>query len=198
MCFPKRLVWLFVMCVPMLFMSCKGSSPKLVKRQELKFTVDSTKLGDEVTFGGIAFRIPKGWLPADSTMLFTLKKVAGGEFGRFQIVPQAVFQDPATGAFVKVSLFAKQMAAGQTFVNWGRQYVDEFHSTHRKISMSEDWIGLSGMPAVLLSFGDTQTAQLKLAVEGPPPSELSFSIPTDSYIIQKRSIESSIGSVRKL
>lgn len=194
----KHLLWLICGAAILLILGCKGQETKTVVRRELKYTVDSSKIGDGYSTGGITFRAPQGWKAADSVMIAILRKAADREISQFKVIPQTVFQDSLTGAFLKVSLFANAIPSGQSFTAWGRQFVDDFRATRRNLNMSEDWLALGGLPAVQLSYSDAQQVYLKFGIEGNPPIELDFAVPLDSWKNLTGYVESSVGSIHKL
>jgi hypothetical protein len=194
----KHLLWIICGAATLLIFGCKGQETKTVARRELKYTVDSTKIGDECSLGGITFRAPHGWKAADSVMISILRKAADRDASPFKAIPQTVYQDSSTGAFLKVSLLATAIPTGQSFTAWGRQFVDDFRATRRNMNMSEDWLALGGLPAVQLTYSDAQQVYLKFGIEGNPPIELDFAVPIDTWKSMTGYVESSVGSIHKL
>jgi hypothetical protein len=195
--FAKHLLWLVCLLVSICLLSCKEQGPKVVAKRELKYVLDTTKVGSEIGIGSVACKIPKGWGAADSLMIATLRKAASMDSSDFCTVPQAVYQDPASGAFLKASLFARSIPSVQNFTTWGRRYVDQFHAAHRDLNMSEDWLTIGGLPVVQIMYSDDRQVHLKLAIEGNPPVGLEYTVPRDSWQGLTKFIESSVGSIRK-
>lgn len=181
----------------MAFFGCRGTQSSHGPYREFEFAVDSTRLGESVHIGDIVFRVPKGWVPADSSVMEQVRKAAHKDTSRFPAEPKNVFIDLTTGSVLLCTTFPNRPEAALGFTGWGRQYVDTYRGARTGMEIQEEWLLLGGVHAVQIMLMDTQRVQFKFLIESEPVVGLDFSVPRPAWQGQARTVESSLGTIEK-
>lgn len=181
----------------LLLVSCRGSGEAPSPYRQFTFTVDSARLGEEVSFAGITLRAPRGWDRADSTAMVRIREAAAQDTGRFAVVPEAAFVNPVSNALLFVVTFAGGATSTDGFTGWARRFVDVFGADKPQNTIREEWLLLGGCPAVQLLIQDSMRVQFKFLLDGKVPVGLDFSVPRGAWEGEVRSVESSLGTIRR-
>jgi hypothetical protein len=181
----------------LLLVSCRGSGEAPSPYRQLTFTVDSSRLGEEVSVAGIAFQAPRGWERADSAAMVRIREAAAQDTGRFAVVPEAVFVNPISNALLFVVTFAGGATTTDGFTGWARRFVDVFSADKPQGTVREEWLLLGDCPAVQLLIQDSVRVQFKFLLDAKVPVGLDFSVPRSAWEEEVRAVESSLGTIRK-
>ncbi len=166
--------------------------------EELEFTVDTTKLGDSARAGGIAFRVPKGWVPLEGDMFETLVSVAARDTSELGLAPVSAFRREGGGPLLLVSTFSKAVDLGANFIPWAGEVARVYRSQRGEAKFSEAWLSLGGVEALQIMGISESLVHLKIILHADEPVSLDYTVPRATWADEARAVESSLGSIRKI
>ncbi|MCB9357671.1 MAG: hypothetical protein H6505_03770 [Calditrichaeota bacterium] len=176
----------------------KKTEPKSDAFEELEFTVDSTKLGDSLSIGGVKLRAPAEWAPLDSETFETLTNVAARDTSKLGLTPVMAYRKPGGGPLLLVSTFAQPVDLGVSFIPWAGQVADVYRKQRPDAQFSEAWLSLGGVEALQIMGIGEKLVHLKLILHGDQPVSLDYTVPRTTWKDDVEYVESSLGSIRKI
>lgn len=197
---PLRIILFLLILLSPALISCSGSGktpPPDPVFEALDFEIDSTRLGDVIEIGGLTLRAPLEWYPANESTMETMRRTVAQDTSRFRLAPRAVFIHPA-GSILIASEFEKGTGTDYPFANWAIEVAEAYKSSRRESSISEAWLSISGIEALQLYAADSTTVHFKVLLRGEKPVSLDYTVPRRDWDSRVRSVESSLGTVRRL
>jgi hypothetical protein len=196
--FSKHFACLLWAAALILAVSCRGSgnSPSSPFR-EFVFTVDSTRLGSAVSVGPFRLRAPVGWEAADSGLLVQVQEHLAQDTSRLAARPVLLYLNHSTQSVFLGVIFRAGPTADEGFVGWARRFVETTRSANPNATVEEEWLLIGQVRAVQLYTVDSLRVQFKFLLDAPTPVGLDFSVPRPAWEYEVRSIESSLGTLRK-
>jgi hypothetical protein len=192
-----RILMLVIAALVLVLIGCRKSEPAHGPFREFAFTVDSTRLGTQTGVAGITFRVPRGWMAADSSILARVRQIASDDTSEFSVDPQNVFIGSDIGGILIATTYRVKPAAAEGFTGWTHRYLKAYRAAHPEINLQEEWLLLSNAHAVQLMAMDTLRVQFKFLIESDPVVSLDFSVPRTAWEKEVRAVESSLGTIRK-
>jgi hypothetical protein len=184
--------------VLVLAVSCRGSGGSNGPFREMEFAVDSSRLGDPIQIEGLFVQVPAGWDEADSALMAAVRQaVAGQASGDHPPEFHTVRIQPETGGVLVATSFPEGPRTMDDFVSWARSFVEEYRATRPEVPVEEDWLKIGGMAAVQIYQADSLRIQFKYLIGADVPVGLDYSVPRATWEREVRSVESSLGSIRK-
>ncbi|MBU0507828.1 hypothetical protein KKH27_03180 [bacterium] len=181
-----------------LAVSCRGSGGSDGPFRELEFAVDSSRLGDPIHVKGLVVHAPAGWDEADSTLLVAVRQAVVGQASENRLPEfHTVRIQPETGGVLVITSFPKDPRTTGDFVTWARSFVEEYRRARSEVPVEEDWLKIGGMAAVQIYQADSLRIQFKYLIAADLPVGLDYSVPRAAWEKEVRSVESSLGSIRK-
>lgn len=175
---------------------CRGKSSWHGPFREYAFTIDSSRLGGQTEVAGVTFRVPRGWIVADAGIMEKVQEAARQDTSDFPVEPRGVYISQAGGVLVATTYNWKP-AAAEGFTGWMRRYLKTYRSARPQVDIQEEWLLLGDLHAVQLMAMDTLRVQFKFLIESDPVVSLDYSVPRAAWEKEVRSVESSLGTVRK-
>ncbi len=166
--------------------------------ERLEFTVDSSKLGTKISVGGVALYAPKGWEAVDSSSMVQLVGIAARDTSEMRLRPEWAFKTEGGGPMLLVSRFPRATRLGPNFVPWAGEVAKVYREQRPEARVEEQWMSVSGVEALQLYSQSAQLIHLKILLSAEGPGSLDYTVPATMWPNQVRSVESSLGSLRKV
>jgi hypothetical protein len=175
-----------------LSLSCKDSRGGEAFR-EFRVKVDTTRLGAWFSAGPVALRVPRNWTAADSTERDRVRHRLSPDSGS-AVMLSLVLRNTRTGSLMAV---AAGNGAEASFERWTTERRADFQALHRDGSISEARFKVSGMPLLQLFAAESGQVPFRLLPDAQPRTTIEFFIPQDALGEDLRTVESSMGTIRK-
>lgn len=166
--------------------------------EPLEFRVDSLRLGDSLEVGGLSLSVPKSWVAVDSGTLAKLTNVAQRDTSKLALQPFMAYKHEQGGPMLLVSKFPRAVALGAQFIPWAGEVTKVYREQRPDVLVQEQWMSLGGVEALQLYSRSAQLVHLKIILHGDEPVGLDYTVPLDKWDDEVHSVESSLGSIRKV
>ncbi len=186
-----------ITCTLSLTLSCRSSGQAPGPYQKLDFSVDSTRLGEAVAVGEMTLQAPRDWQRADSTLMSHIHQGMPGDTSRLGVSLEEAFVNAKNGAVLLVTSFANEDIQKEGFVDWARRFAENFYAANPYADTREEWLLLGDIPAVQLYAADSLRVQFKFLLDLKTPMGLDYSVPLGVWTEVAKSVESSLGTIRK-
>jgi hypothetical protein len=190
-----RSLGLFIVLLTVL--SCGGIGRVPGPFRDFSFRVDSVLLGEYLTLQDVKLRVPARWSAAEPEAMAAIQQAALRDTERFALAPIHVFHD-SLGAVLVLSRFRHYTDSLVNFAGFARQYETEFRRSHSNPEAAVEWLTLSEIPAVQFYTSDSLRVQFMFLLSSDPPLNLAVSVPRRSWRDEVRSVESMLGTVRRI
>lgn len=97
-----------------------------------------------------------------------------------------------------VSRFPKAAKLGPNFVPWAGEVAKVYREQRPESRVEEQWMSVSGVEALQLYSQSAQLIHLKILLNADEPVSLDYTVPAATWPNLARSVESSLGSLRKV
>jgi hypothetical protein len=178
-------------------LSCRSSGQMPDLYQELTFSVDSTRLGETVAIGGMVFHAPRSWERIDSSTVSHIRQAVSGDTNQSGVALEGVFVNSTNGAVLVVTSFDRKTTEPEEFAKLAYRFAETFGGSTSKPGPREERLLLSDIPAVQLYATDSLRVQFKFLLDLKIPIGLDYSVPRVAWSQEVRSVESSLGSIRR-
>ena len=142
--------------------------------------------------------VPKHWLAVDSGTLAKLSSVAQRDTSKLALQPFMAYKHEQGGPMLLVSKFPRAVALDAQFIPWAGEVTRVYREQRPDVLVQEQWMSLSGVEALQLYSRSPQLVHLKIILHADEPVGLDFTVPLDKWEDEVHSIESSLGSIRKV
>ncbi|MBI5060256.1 hypothetical protein HZB60_10815 [candidate division KSB1 bacterium] len=159
----------------------------------MEFAVDSTRLGVGVTEGQVTLLAPAGWPLADSATTGRIRSAVAGDTSRFRFEVSSAYIDGVGGA----ALIVKRFAEVPNFLPWARDLVAELRSVRSGQDIREEWLLFGDLAGVQVYAADSTRVQFSILLDTRPITGLDYIVPRAHWEHQVRSVESSLGTIRR-
>lgn len=194
-----RIVWIIVAAILLVAACSKEKKPAQDGVfEELVFVVDSSKLGEAITVGGLHFNVPVQWMPVDSEIMGKLMGVAKRDSSELQLQPEFAFKHQEGGPMLLVSTFPKAVHLGSGFIPWAGEVASAYRRSRPDVVVQEQWMSLGGVEALQLYGQSGQLVHVKVILNSDQPVSLDYTVPVPIWPQQVRAVESSLGTLRKV
>lgn len=166
--------------------------------EPLEFRVDSARLGDSLSIGGLHLSVPLHWFAVDSGTLAKLTNVALRDTSKLALQPFMAFKHEQGGPMLLVSKFPRAVALDAQFIPWAGEVTKVYREQRPDVLVQEQWMSLGGVEALQLYSRSAQLVHLKIILHGDEPVGLDYTVPLDRWEDEVHSVESSLGSIRKV
>lgn len=166
--------------------------------EELEFRVDSLRLGASTEIGGIKFSVPKDWLLVDDDTMKKLTDVAKRDTSEMALAPVQAYKREGGGPMLLVSKFPRSIDLGARFIPWAGEVAKVYREQRPDILVQEQWMSLGGVEALQLVSRSPQLVHLKVILHADEPVSLDYTVPLNKWDDEVHSVESSLGSLRKV
>ncbi|MDD5089152.1 MAG: hypothetical protein PHI18_10205 [bacterium] len=179
--------------------ACRNTESGENAFRELEFRVDSTRLGNPISRGGLVFCPPAGWEEADSAVMSAVRErlsdqTADDLLGELDLI----YIHPTNGAVLIVTTLDTGTGGVGDFARWARRFVERYHAASPEVPVDEDWLRIGGVPAVQMYRADSARVLFKYLLLGDDLIGLDYSVPRTAWADELRAVESSVGTVRKV
>jgi hypothetical protein len=186
-------LWAWLMLTGLGSVSCSGSSAPPGPYRAMQFSVDSARLGPAVELSQVALSLPVGWQPADSATTAMLKRALEQDTSRFRFVVSRAWLDLVGGS----ALIGRQFAVDEEFLPWARDLIAQLRQSNTTRDLREEWMLFSGIPGVQIYAADSARVQFVIVLDTHPRIGLDYMVPRGNWEQQVRSVESSLGTIRR-
>lgn len=166
--------------------------------EELEFRVDSLRLGERTEVGGLSLSVPKDWLLVDDDTMTKLTDVAKRDTSQMALAPTQAFKREGGGPMLLISKFPRAIDLGRGFIPWAGEVAKVYREQRPDILVQEQWMSLGGVEALQLISRSPQLVHLKIILHADEPVSLDYTVPLNKWDEEVHSIESSLGSIRKV
>lgn len=166
--------------------------------EELEFRVDSLRLGENAEVGGISLRVPKDWVLIDDETMTKLTDVAKRDTSQMALAPVKAYRRAGGGPMLLISKFPKAIDLGAGFIPWAGEVAKVYRVQRPDILVQEQWMSLGGVEALQLISRSPQLVHLKVILHADEPVSLDYTVPLNKWDEEVHSVESSLGSIRKV
>ncbi|MDA3813107.1 MAG: hypothetical protein PF570_02520 [Candidatus Cloacimonetes bacterium] len=166
---------------------------------DVTFSVDQSLLSEEYICSdiGISFYPPTGWERISSGLMtaITEKLKASQDTTGVTILPLDVFMDKEKSATCFISIFISEFPADETRKN----YLNEIRIKNQDLSINEGTFAHNELDFYQLTFtkDDLITVKLIAANNEQKVFMIDYAVPSKYYEEELRTIESSIGTIKK-
>jgi len=165
--------------------------------QKLTFSVDSTRLGEAVAVGEIVFRVPRSWERLDSSTVSNIQKTAMGDTNRSGVTLEGVFVNDSDGAVLVLTSFSRKTTEEKEFTELAFRFAETFEGANHQDTPREERLLLGDIPTVQFYAADSLRVHFKFLLDVRAPIGLDYSVPRSAWPQEVRSVESSLGTIRR-
>lgn len=177
-----------------------GCGKEETKHADITFNVNETLLSSMKLFPeiNISFKPPVNWKEIDKEMLNKIQNriTETKDSTELNPLPIKIFMDMERSCTCFVSLFNSTLLANDLMEN----YLNDFRSDNHEVSLSEGSFSHSGIDFHQIIFSKENNITIKLISTNVDQQVfmVDYVVPSKYYEEELRSIESSIGSIKKI
>jgi hypothetical protein len=177
-----------------------GCIKEETKHADISFNVDETLLSSNITFPevNLSFNPPSNWEEIDQEMLSIVqsKVIENQDSIVFNPLPIKIFMDMESSCTCFVSTFKSSLMAKDVIEN----YLNDFRLVNNEIELNEGSFSHNGIDFHQIVFNKEDFTSIKLIANTIDQKVfiIEYVVPTQYYEKELRSIESSIGTIKKI
>ena len=190
---------MLVLFVVVMILGCAKEQTTNAEFAEVTFTVDLSLLSEEYICSdiGISFYPPLSWQQINPELMTAVKKklTASQDTTGSTILPLNVFMDNEKSFTCFISVFISELPADKTLEN----YLNEIRIKNQDLNINEGTFAHNGLGFHQLIFtkGDKITVKLIALNSEQKVFMVDYVVPFKYYEEELRTIESSIGTIKK-
>lgn len=173
--------------------SCSGPTANSGPYRSIEFAVDSTRLGESVEVGVTRLSVPVAWMGTDSTTLRMLRVALSDDTSQYRFEVTNAWIDRTCGA----ALVGKVYPERGEFLPWARAFIADLRRTNADKDLREEWLLFGTLPGVQIYIADSSRVEFLILLNTQPVTGLDYLVPRGQWESLVRSVEASLGTIRR-